>query len=530
MQIHGKWFATGIVRDISERKRTEESLKSLATKFSTLYESSSDAIMLYDEEGFFDCNPATLRMFRCPTRDDFINKHPSQLSPPTQPGGESSMSLANQRIAMALKNGSNQFDWVHCRLDGTEFPADVLLTAMQLDGKAVLLATVRDITERRLAEESVRIIQARFGTIFNQSPLGIALIDSLTGQIYEVNPRFAEIAGRTIEEMATINWMSITHPDDVQEDLDNMALLNAGKIPGFKMDKRYIRPDGSIVWVGMTIAPLRVEKNISPRHLCMIDDITDRKLTEEKIRQLNEDLEAKVQERTKQLRNAQEELVRKEKLAVLGQVAGSVGHELRNPLGVMSNAVYFLQTVLADADETTKEYLDIINDEIAGSERIVSDLLDSVRTNPPHPKTVCIAELIEQTLRKYTVPSSVTVKLDIPATLSPLRVDAMQIQQVFRNLISNGVEAMPEGGSLEISAVENKQDGTVTVSVCDSGIGMALEVQAKLFQPLFTTKPRGIGLGLVVVKNLTQANGGSVEVQSEVGKGSTFSIVLPSGS
>ena len=89
---------------------------------------------------------------------------------------------------------------------------------------------------------------------------------------------------------------------------------------------------------------------------------------------------------------------------------------------------------------------------------------------------------------------------------------------------------MPEGGSLEISAIENKQDGTVTVSVCDSGIGMALEVQAKLFQPLFTTKPRGIGLGLVVVKNLTQANGGSVEVQSEVGKGSTFSIVLPSGS
>jgi len=98
---------------------------------------------------------------------------------------------------------------------------------------------------------------------------------------------------------------------------------------------------------------------------------------------------------------------------------------------------------------------------------------------------------------------------------------------VFRNLISNGVEAMQEGGTLEIRAFENKQDGTVTVSVGDSGIGMAPELLAKLFQPLFTTKARGIGLGLVIVKNLTQANGGKVEVQSEPGKGTTFAVIFP---
>jgi len=247
----------------------------------------------------------------------------------------------------------------------------------------------------------------------------------------------------------------------------------------------------------------------------------------ETIRQLNEELDAKVQERTLQLLEAQEELVRKEKLAMLGQVASNVGHELRNPLGVMSNAVYFLQTVLSDADETTKEYLNIIKSEIACSERTVSDLLDSVRTNPPHPEAVSVTELIEQTLRKYTVPSSVTVKLDIPVTLPPLWVDVMQIQQVFSNLISNGMEAMPEGGTLEIRALENKQDATITISVRDSGIGMAPEVLAKLFQPLFTTKARGIGLGLVVAKNLTQANDGRVEVESEVGKGSLFSVTLP---
>ena len=157
----------------------------------------------------------------------------------------------------------------------------------------------------------------------------------------------------------------------------------------------------------------------------------------------------------------------------------------------------------------------------------MSDLLDSVRTKPPHPETVGVEELIGQTLRKCVIPSSVTVKLDITQTLSPLQVDPQQIQQVFRNLISNGVEAMPEGGTLEIRAVENKSEGNIAISVRDTGTGIAPDMLPKLFQPLFTTKARGIGLGLVVVKNLTQANGGRVEVQSEVGKGTLFSITLP---
>ena len=230
------------------------------------------------------------------------------------------------------------------------------------------------------------------------------------------------------------------------------------------------------------------------------------------------------------LRKTQDELVRNEKLAVLGQVAGSVGHELRNPLGVMNNAVYFLQTVLADADDSVKEYLDIIRSEIEGSERIVSDLLDSVRTKQPHAESVGVREMLEQILHKLSIPSIVTVKLDIPATLSPLRADALQIHQVLRNLISNGVEAMPEGGTLEIRAVEDVPAKTITVSIRDSGCGMTPEQLGKLFQPLFTTKARGIGLGLVVVKNLTEINGGHVEVQSEAGKCSTFFVTLPTGS
>ncbi|HET7831829.1 MAG TPA: cache domain-containing protein [Gallionella sp.] len=242
---------------------------------------------------------------------------------------------------------------------------------------------------------------------------------------------------------------------------------------------------------------------------------------------LNEELELKVKERTGQLLEAQEELVRKEKLAMLGQVAGSVGHELRNPLGVMSNAVYFLQTVLSDADETTREYLNIIKDEINGSERIVSDLLDAVRTKLPNAEVVGVRELIEQTLGRFTVPTAVAINLDVPDAISPVRVDTLQIGRVLGNLISNGLDAMPEGGILEIGAMEDVPAGAIVISVRDTGRGIGPEIMAKLFQPLVTTKARGIGLGLVVAKNLTEANGGKIGVQSVPGKGTTFTVALP---
>ncbi len=246
-------------------------------------------------------------------------------------------------------------------------------------------------------------------------------------------------------------------------------------------------------------------------------EVQQRRLAEDALRTMNQQLEA-----------AQEELVRKEKLALLGQVADTVGHELRNPLGVMNNAVYFLQTVLTDADEITREYLGIIKEEIADAERIVSDLLDAVRTKPPQPQIVEVSALIAQTLAKCEVPAAVTVQMDIPERLATIRVDPGQMQQVLWNLISNGVEAMPEGGVLEISVNGDQTAKTVMISIKDSGSGIAPENLSKLFQPMFTTKARRVGLGLAVVKNLTQANGGSVGVESVPGNGSRFFVTLPS--
>ena len=280
----------------------------------------------------------------------------------------------------------------------------------------------------------------------------------------------------------------------------------------------------------------------------LISDMTERRRAEEALKEYSERLEEMVEERTKALRDAQEQLIRREKLSVLGQLAGGVGHELRNPLGVISNAVYFLQMTLADADEATREYLGIISSEVRGAEKIVSGLLDFSRTRLPDREEIAVSNLVSQVLERQPPPENVEVTTQTPSDLPPVFVDPRQIGQVLGNLVTNAYQAMPDGGRLMISVLEDEGTGRrgdketrrqgdslpvssspcLRVSISDTGCGISEENLEKIFEPLFTTKARGIGLGLAVSKNLVEANGGSIEMESEMGKGSTFTVKLPS--
>jgi signal transduction histidine kinase len=243
------------------------------------------------------------------------------------------------------------------------------------------------------------------------------------------------------------------------------------------------------------------------------------------------------------IKGLQEELTRKEKLAMLGQLAGGVGHELRNPLGVISNAIYYLKTILPDTDETTREYLNIIFSEVARSNKIISDLLDLSRTRPTEREEVEVSRLVAQVLEQQSPPENTKVVMEIPSELPLLFVDPRQIHQALVNLVTNAFQAMPEGGRVTIIADELRLDASVKnpkskirIRVSDTGTGISRENMEKLFEPLFTTKASGIGLGLAVSKSLVQANSGSIEVESpsaplrtgEEGRGSTFTVILPS--
>ncbi len=246
------------------------------------------------------------------------------------------------------------------------------------------------------------------------------------------------------------------------------------------------------------------------------------------------ELEGRVADRTGELqaalgelRETQESLVRKEKLAMLGLLAGGVGHELRNPLGVMTNAIYYLGAVLKEEPGEIKEYLDILRTQIKLSEKIVGDLLDFARIRPPQYESVSLKQIVDEQLLRAGPLEGISVNHDFPPDLPCVRVDRVQIGQVILNLITNALQAMNGDGAKLTFRGRHEGAGFIRLNVIDTGTGIAPEQMRKLFEPLFTTKARGIGLGLAVSRGLVQANGGAISADSSPGVGTTMSVSLP---
>ena len=288
--IAGRPSIMVLFNDITERKRATAALRENELKYRTLFESADDAIMLVADGCFVDGNAAALRLFGC-TRAQLIGATPSAFSPPEQPDGTPSDIAAARKIGLVLSDGPQSFEWEHCRADGTPISVEVSLSRLDLRGQPQIQAIVRDVSTRRMAEQALRVSEERFRAVFSEAPLGIALIDSHTGEFLNVNRQFTEIAGRAAEELARIDWMSITHPADMAEDQRNMALLNSGTISRYQMRKRYRRPDGSYVWISMTIAPIREPGRQHKAHVCMIEDIGAHMAAEEELRKLSRAVE-----------------------------------------------------------------------------------------------------------------------------------------------------------------------------------------------------------------------------------------------
>jgi signal transduction histidine kinase len=246
-------------------------------------------------------------------------------------------------------------------------------------------------------------------------------------------------------------------------------------------------------------------------------------------------LEEQVSERTAELEQAmdelhtaQDQLVRRERLALLGHLAGGVGHELRNPLGVMTNAVYILELAIPSPEPIVRDYLGILRSQITLSEKIVSDLLDYARTKPPQRVSTRFHEIADQQISRLGLIEQVTVTKEVCDTLPMVDVDPTQIGQVLFNLLTNAAQSIPADrpGTVRCVATE-VGDGTLRVDVIDTGSGMSPETVAKVFEPLFTTKPKGLGLGLSVSRMLTENNGGRLSCTSILGQGTTFTLTLP---
>jgi len=396
-----------------------------------------------------------------------------------------------------------------------------------------LTSNSQNITESTRLVMELRASRERFKTMFEQAPLGIALIDSLDGRFYEVNETFSEITGRSQEEMTTIDWMSITHPDDVQEDADNMALLNAGTISGFNIQKRYIRPDETIVWINMSIASLETNPDESPRHLCMIEDITKRVEFEAN----RKDMEEKMQQA--------------QKLESLGVLAGGIAHDFNNLLMIILGNADMVLTNLgphAPAREGVERIANTAHRAAELSKQMLSYSGQGHFIIEPIDLNFLIQEMTH--LLNVSVSKSVVLKYHFGSDLPPILGDSTQILQVVMNLIINSSEAIGEkDGVISVTTgmrmcdsnylnrIENQAGaGLVTpleegmyvyLEVADTGCGMTKETQAKIFDPFFTTKFTGRGLGLAALLGIVRGHKGMIRVHSKVEEGTTIEVLLP---
>lgn len=236
-------------------------------------------------------------------------------------------------------------------------------------------------------------------------------------------------------------------------------------------------------------------------------------------------LEVKVKERTRELVEAQNKLLKAQRLAAIGELAGMVGHDLRNPLTGIAGAAYYLKKKMNEKLNTReREMFETLEKAITYSNKIIDDLLEYSREirlelSEAEPKS-----LLTEALSLIEVPQKIHV-LNRTGKEPRVRVDKEKMRRVFVNIVKNAFDAMPDGGKLTVKS--GKERDNVAFTFSDTGAGMSKEVKNKIWSPLFTTKAKGMGFGLPICKRIVEAHGGKISVESVAGRGSTFTVTLP---
>jgi PAS domain S-box-containing protein len=412
---------------------------------------------------------------------------------------ETSMAIAtNIEEEFEKQNASSQEAAAQAR-----FVLSVATLFAVLTGMGLGIVITRRTRELVRAQKTLRESEERYRSLFEGVPVGLYRTTP-NNQFIDVNATLVQMLDYPDRETLLTVSMPEIYVTETDRERWQARMEDQEMVRNFEFQLR--RYDGTVIWARTNIRAIRDADKIL-YYEGSVEDITEQKRAEAA------------------LVEAQKQLIHKQKLAVLGKLAGGVGHELRNPLSVISNALFYLQMILTDIDETGKEYLQIIADEVKNANKIISDLLDfgRIRASDRHP--VQVADIVASVLEQKSPSDEIAVDIQLPEGLPSVYVDARQIEQVLLNLVTNAYEAMPGGGVLTISAVSADHD--VVLTVTDTGAGISDENVEKLFEPLFTTKPHGIGLGLAMSKMLVEVNQGTIEVTSETGVGTSFTLTLP---
>ncbi len=513
-----------LVNDITVRKRAEEALRESEMRYRLTINAMEELVHVIDRNFRFCLYNTAFHKFvpELNITDDLYGKSVFEVFPflPDK---------VSEEYKEVLETGKSIITQEETEVSGRTVWTDTQKIPILDDtGKVYrILTIVRDITKQRQAENALREREKRFRDITDNSLAWIWEVDA-EGKYTYSSPIVEKILGYTPEEIVGKKYFyDLFHPKDREEMKNNSFKIFEKKQAFREFENQNIHKNGKLVWILTSAVPILDKEGKLLGYRGGDTDITERKKAEEELIELKNNLEIEVEKKTKALVDAQNKLIQSERLAAMGQLGSIVAHEFRNQLGVMRNAIYFLKMKMKDKDEKILKHLKILDDEIVQTDLIIENILMFVRTRAPKLKAVNIKNFIFAILDKMRVkqPKEINIKTDIEDNLPDISVDEVQMTQVFVNIIANAFESIKVKGTLLIKA--KRRERYVSFIFEDDGPGIKREIIDRVFEPLFTTKARGTGLGLAAVKILVEKHGGKVSVESEEGKGARFTLQLP---
>jgi PAS domain S-box-containing protein len=498
-------FLSATAIDITERKQAEAALRESEAKYRQLFATVRDAIIVFDAETlqFVDVNDAALQLYGY-SEEQFLNmRHTAVTAEPEQSRDSIAKTLAGKLSRIPLR--------YHKKKNGTVFPVEISVSTLALAGRPLLCGVVRDITERKLAEQSLH----RQALVF-ENMLEAVIVTDGDQRITDWNPAAARMFGYTREEVLG-KTPAILYPPSDRPRLRPQILEAIGRDGHWRGAGGYVAKDGREGRAEATLVALYDEAHNMVGTVAVLHDITERVRAEEEIE------------------HRRLELAHMARLATMGEMATGLAHELNQPLSAILYYARGCGRRLRAGSGDTEEILGVVEKIATQAERAAA-FVDHVRAFVRKAQRRLAPIDLNQAVREAAGfvahevhENNVAIVFQLRTPLPPVMADMIQIEHVILNVLRNGIEAMQacERDRRKLTVQTSCDGDTVLCAITDTGYGYADEVADRLFDAFFTTKPEGMGMGLAISRSIIEAHGGTIYAAPNPDGGTTFRFTLP---